>query len=79
MLNRHMIRFAAKNDNNGNPRRVYVLFTSDANGEHMVTQSWDEGYAGWGAVPVEYRELAKRADTVNVTVSQYRAYVRAGR
>ena len=40
------IKLCAKNDNNGNPRRVFVFIDSDGS----VINAIDEGYAGRGAV-----------------------------
>lgn len=66
-----MIRYRAKNDVNGNPRRVYVLYR-----DGVAVASWDEGYAGYGAVPSQYRDMAKQADTVDVAVRTYRDYLK---
>jgi hypothetical protein len=65
------IKLCAKNDCNGNPRRVYVLFDSEGN----VVRARDEGFIGRSAVaglidksapipefdttPTEYRRLLR--------------------
>jgi hypothetical protein len=63
------IRLCAKNDVNGNPRRVYVLLDSEGN----IVRAADEGYRG--------RAAASWSPDVNIpdfatTPAEYRRIVR---
>jgi len=60
-----IIRFNAGNDNNGNPRRVYVAFAGCD-----IVGAWDEGYCGYNAVPEKLRELARQATTFSTTAAE---------
>jgi len=60
-----IIRLNACNDNNGNPRRVYVAFAGC-----KIVGAWDEGYSGYNAVPEGLRELAKQAATIMTTATE---------
>ena len=74
MLNASMVfMFVAPNDSNGNPRHVYAVFEGD-----KVVGSWDAGYNGYNAVPDDLRDLARRAATIYVPVSEYRRIVKLG-
>lgn len=62
-----IIRLNACNDNNGNPRRVFVAF----NGCDIVG-AWDEGYRGYNAVPEHLRDMAKQSVTLMTTATERR-------
>ncbi len=66
------IKLCAKNDRNGNPRRVYVLIGSDG----CVKRAIDEGYAGRGALDgvVGRDVIIQEFDT---TPTEYRRLLRA--
>jgi len=75
------IHLAAKNDSNGNPRRVYILLEKEAYSDSDET-GWkyrsnivaicDEEYSGR---PKDWPEPAMRID---VPVSEYRWYINHG-
>jgi hypothetical protein len=68
-----LIHLAAPNDVNGNPRRVYVAIRGGA-----IVGAWDEGYAGWGAVPAgPLRELARIVERIPTTPGAYRAILKS--
>lgn len=62
-----VIRLSTRNDRNGNPRRVYVALV----GGYFIG-AWDEGYAGYGAVPAFLADKAKYCLTLEVTLDEYR-------
>ena len=69
------IRLCAKNDRNGNPRRVYVLLDS----EGQIVRVVNEGYLGSGALdgildPAVHRSLICDFST---TPGEYRRLLRA--
>lgn len=63
-----MIRLNGGNDNNGNPRRLFVGLDADGG----IAGCWDEGYQGHGAVPPALRRKAAMALTFNVTPAEYK-------
>jgi hypothetical protein len=63
--------FCAQNDVNGNPRRVYVL-----ENQYGMVAAWDEGYLGDHAVPGMWRKEAYDAEHVNVSVRDYRKFLK---
>ena len=66
------IRLCAKNDVNGNPRRVFVLLDSDG----CIVRAIDEGYAGVGALDgiFDYRQLG--IPDFDTTPAEYRRLLR---
>jgi hypothetical protein len=58
--------FCARNDVNGNPRRLYVL---SFEGEKLA--AWDEEYLGNLAVPGIWREAAYNAERIDCSVAMY--------
>lgn len=64
-----IMHFAAANDTDGNPRRVFVYVTEDG----QPIAAWPEGYAGHDAVPGPLRGLAWQAmqRSIMITVDQY--------
>ena len=62
-----IVHLCAFNDENGNPRRCYVLYTAEGN----VADVWDEGYGGVWSVPEPYRKFAHLAPKIDVTPRQY--------
>jgi hypothetical protein len=49
-------RLDAGHDINGNPRRIWTVYESDDSSEGFeLVGVFDEGYAGKGALPEEYR------------------------
>lgn len=60
-----IIRLRAKNDRNGNPRRVFVAIE-----DGDVKGVFDEGYSGSAAVPESFGKW--RGITIDVTPSEYR-------
>lgn len=67
-----MVKLRTKNDVNGNPRHVYVLY-----GEYgEIVNTWDVGYSGYAAVPEQYQTLAQRAPEIPTTYKEYNAMVR---
>lgn len=63
-------RFNAGNDTNGNPRRVFVVYSSGG----TVLDTIDEGYAG---APQWVRQLHQLPD-VRCSVSEYRDWLKMG-
>ena len=70
-----MIRLATTNDKNGNPRRVFVLFSEG--GE--ILGAWDESYAGNRAVPADLYDKARQAPSFTTTPKGYRDALTWGR
>lgn len=62
-----IIRLNAGNDNNGNPRRVYILLSTT--GE--IIRAYPEAYSGYNAVPEEFRQQARNAQTIPTTPKYY--------
>lgn len=72
-----MYYLCAKNDINGNPRRVFVLIDED--GEQLA--AWDESYKGCDAVPGDFRDMAwssKMNNRKDITVKEYMAALKKG-
>jgi hypothetical protein len=59
--------FFAKNDVNGNPRRIFVY--SDENGK--ILAAWDEGYIGIDCLPGDLRQRGRNAAPIYIKVHQY--------
>ena len=68
----NILHMCAKNDTNGNPRRLYVM--SDEDGKYIA--AWDEGYKGSDAVPGEFRKAAYLSQRFDVTVTEYNKLLR---
>lgn len=61
------LHLRAPNDQNGNPRRLYVVIADDE-----CSWVYDEGYLGVHAVPAEHRErIAGRWTQINITRAEY--------
>ena len=68
----NILHMCAKNDVNGNPRRLYVMSNDD--GKYIAC--WDEGYKGSDAVPGEFRKDAYLSQRFDVTVTEYNKLLR---
>ena len=68
----NILHMCAKNDLNGNPRRLYVM--SDEEGKYIA--AWDEGYKGSDAVPGPFREKAYLSQRFDVSVREYNKLLR---
>lgn len=66
-----VLHLAAPNDNNGNPRRVFLAFAGSA-----FRGYWDEGYSGFHAMPPELRDLALSAPRINVSAAELKSWQR---
>ena len=66
-----IIHYKAENDRNGNPRRVYVLFDD----QDAAVAAWDERYSGCDAVPGDFRNKARNAETRNCSVMDYKLWL----
>jgi hypothetical protein len=67
------IRLNAGNDGNGNPRRVYVIFSSDG----VITDTVDEGYLGREALTQAHPEFKSVfVPSFETTPRQYRRLVK---
>jgi len=71
MADVQIIRLNAKNDYNGNPRRVFVALRAG-----RVVNAWDEGYAGTSAIPEPLRHLYA-GQTFDTTATERRDLLRA--
>lgn len=65
------IHLKAKNDTNGNPRRLYLILDNDSDAVDAV----DEGYKGRGALDEHY-EGVPIGVTIQVTPKEYRDWLR---
>jgi hypothetical protein len=66
--------YCAKNDTNGNPRRLFALVENS-----RVLAAWDEGYEGTQCVPGVWRKQAWEAmmfDKHGISVRQYNEILR---
>jgi hypothetical protein len=63
----NILHICAKNDNDGNPRRLFVM----SNEEGKFIAAWDEGYKGSDAVPGDFRKDAYLSQRLDVPVAQY--------
>ena len=68
MTNRIVQHLSAKNDTNGNPRRLYMAYNSETLELEAI---WDEGYRG---VPSPIRGLP-RLPEVKITPKEYRDWL----
>lgn len=69
-----LLYFVARNDANGNPRRLWALYSPA--GE--ILAAYSEGYIGTHAVPVAIREKTSTCSQFEVTPAEYRRILRAG-
>lgn len=69
----YMVHLCTKHDENGNPRKAYVLYESGG----WVKGAWYEGYSGIDAVPEHYRKMAKEAPYIATTPSFLREIMRS--
>lgn len=65
-----IIKLNAGNDNNGNPRRVWVGISPDGG----ISGAWNEGYAGRHAMPARLRN--KSAMEFATTPAEYRSILK---
>lgn len=65
-MNKTMIKLIAKHDNNGNPRRLYLLYI-----DGIPLKAWNNGYM---SVDVEYRQLAINSNDnpIYINPSEYK-------
>lgn len=69
------LHLAATNDNNGNPRRLYLVFKDD-----RIDAVVDEGYRGEGILRELYPDLLiGPMYRINIPVSEYNGWVRFGK
>jgi hypothetical protein len=61
----------APQDPNGNPQRVWVVFSTET-GETVAV--FDEGYLGRHCVPAEYRDQGAEIASVQVPVNEYKNF-----
>lgn len=64
-------RLYTKNDSNGNPRRVFLVYGLQK-GEMRLHGVYEEGYLGRQAVPQEIRDNASTYLDVEITPREYR-------
>ena len=64
------VRLSAENDNNGNPRRCYVVMDDEGKAIEVI----DEGYTGRSAVTDKYPD-AQEGPTIHVKVGEYRDWI----
>jgi hypothetical protein len=64
----NFLHLCTKNDNNGNPRRLFVLSDNET-GKFLAC--WDEGYKGSDAVPGIWRKDAYLSQRFDVSVTDY--------
>jgi hypothetical protein len=69
-----LLYFVARNDANGNPRRLWALYSPA--GE--ILAAYPEGYIGTHAVPVAIREKTSTCSQFEITPAEYRRILRAG-
>lgn len=73
----------AKNDRNGNPQRLYLIFAQDG----QTLGAIDEGYSGIGAIARAFgwdghkgirkvRDTLRELTSISVPVSEYRTLLR---
>ena len=70
-----VLHFTAPNDRNGNPRRLWAVFTPAG----QLVAAYDEGYEGSQAVPVAIRHKAATCYAVPVAASTDSAMLRHAR
>ena len=70
-----VLHFTAPNDRNGNPRRLWAVFTPAG----QLVAAYDEGYEGSHAIPVAIRHKAATCYAVPVAASTYSAILRHAR
>lgn len=68
----NILHLCAKNDVNGNPRRLFVL----SNEEGKFIAAWDEGYKGSDAVPGIWRKDAYLSQRLDIPTAQYNKLLR---
>ena len=68
-----VLRYNARNDKNGNPRRVYVVYK-----DSDIDTIYNEGYKGSNVVshPHHWRALKKSGWTTNIDVSEYKEFLK---
>ena len=65
------IHYRAPNTVNGNPQRVYVVYS----GVRGIIAVYDEGYANW----IEKKEHRIIIDAVDVSVKEYKRFIATGK
>jgi hypothetical protein len=70
MSDLQIIRLNARNDVNGNPRRVFVILRAG-----RAVAAFDEGYAGTSAIPMAVRHLYA-GQTFDTTPTERRELLR---
>lgn len=68
-----MIYLAAPNDANGNPRRAWFLL----NDFGRATEVFEEGYSGSNAVPDKFTNARLAAPRINVSVKEYKSWIKS--
>jgi hypothetical protein len=67
-----VVHHRAKNDRNGNPRRVFAVYSNIP----LLIGAYDEEYLGESAIPAKYQALP--VITVFTSVPEYKALVKLG-
>lgn len=62
-----ILHLCTNNDNNGNPRRVFIHIRGNA-----VIEAWDEGYKGHHAVPEFLWQDASQSIRIEITPKEYK-------
>jgi hypothetical protein len=66
--------FKAPNDDNGNPRRAWVLFENG-----LAVEAWSDNCDGIHAVPAALRTAAAHAPAINVSAAELRSWIKAAK
>jgi hypothetical protein len=68
------LNLSASQDNNGNPRRLFLVLKDSGGVEAVI----DEGYRGVSKVRKRFPD-ANEGPRINITVSEYNEWLRFGR
>lgn len=67
-----LLYFTAQNDRNGNPQRLWALFSPAG----QLLAGWDEGYGGSHSLPAAVRPKSNTCHAIPVSAATYRALLR---
>ncbi len=65
------LHLVAPHDNNGNPRRLFVVLDENADAKAVIEQ----GYTGYREIRKQFPD-AKEGPEINITVSEYNSWLR---
>ncbi len=71
-----ILHLRAPHDNNGNPRRAYVVLDAEYGNTLGV---FDEGYLGNRAIPARFREIELFTQQIEVPLSEYKTWIKTGK